>query len=265
MMMELSSAQIADIKSKLPKVCFIQRKLLLPIDLLAARLGPKSTVDVSLVNLRDASEVACEVEYALYEALSYYIQLKEIDEQDRNLFVQRSKFYVDDAALRLYAAAEHVANFIQNFLSIESSKLEPYKKDNRTSFASIVGNYLISEMPSLEITKVIKELAKEPNWQKTIYYRNRWVHEQPPLLKEMGIAYKRKSRWQKTHDGNYALGIGLGESADYTLDELIEMVLSAYSGFAVLLEKMTNIALDFLKDKNIYDGKAVNLLQQKAG
>jgi hypothetical protein len=257
--MELSSTQIAEINAKLPKVCFIQRKLLLPIDLLASKLGPKSTVDISLVNLRDASEVACEVEYALYEALSYYVRLNGSDEQDRNLFVQRSKFYVDDAALRLYAAAEHVVNFIQNFLAIESGKLERYKKDNRTSFASTIGNFLRSEMPSLEITKAIQDLAKEPNWQQTVLYRNRWVHEQPPLLKEMGMAYKRKSRWQKTHDGNYAMGIGLGDSADYTLDELIEMVLSAYSKFVVLLIKMTDIALDFLKDKNIYDGKTVSL------
>jgi hypothetical protein len=263
-MMELSSTQIAEIEAKLPKVCFIQRKLLLPIDLLAIKLGPKSTVDISLVNLRDASEVACEVEYALYQALSYYVRLDGSNEQDRNLFFQRSKFYVDDAALRLYAAAEHIANFILNFLAIESDRLESYK-DNRTSLASTIGNFLISEMPSHHVTKAVRDLASESNWQKTILYRNRWVHEQPPLPKEMGIAYKRKSRWQKTHDGNYALGIGLGDSADYTLDELIEMVLSAYSRFAVLLEKMTNIALDFLKDNNIYDGKAVNLPQQKAG
>jgi len=253
--MELSPAQISEIEAKLPKICFIQRKLLLPIDLLAIKLGPKSTVDISLVNLRDASEVACEVEYALYEALSYYVRLNGSDNQDKNLFIQRSKFYVDDAALRLYAAAEHVANFIQNFLAIESSRLESYKKDNRTSFASTIGNFLISEMPSLEITKAIKDLVSEPNWQKTILYRNRWVHEQPPLLKEMGMAYMRKSRWKKTHDGNYALGIGLGDSADYTLDELIEMVLSAYSKFAVLLEKIANIAFEFLRDKNVYDEK----------
>lgn len=71
--MELSPAQISEIEAKLPKICFIQRKLILPIDLLAIKLGPKSKVDISLVNLRDASEVACEVEYALYEALSYYV------------------------------------------------------------------------------------------------------------------------------------------------------------------------------------------------
>jgi len=253
--MELSPTQISEIEAKLPKVCFIQRKLLLPIDLLAIKLGPKSKIDISLVNLRDASEVACEVEYALYEALSYYVRLNGSDEQDRNLFVQRSKFYIDDAALRLYAAAEHIANFIQNFWAIESSKLEQYKKDNRTSFASTIGTFLISEMPYLEITQAIKDLASEPNWQKTILYRNRWVHEQPPLLKEMGMAYKRKPRWKKTHDGNYALGIGLGDTADYTLDELVEMVLSAYSKFAILLEKTADIALDFLRGKNLYNEK----------
>ena len=250
--MELSSAQIAEIEAKLPKVCSIQRKLVLPIDLIAAKLPPESKMDISLVNLRDASEVACEVEYALYEALSYHVRINGSDENDKYIFIQRCKFYLDDAALRLYAAAEHIANFILNFWAIDTRKLEPYRKDKRASLASTVGLFLIAEMPSLEITIFTKELAKDPNWQKTLLYRNRWVHEQPPLIEEMGISYKRKSRWKKTHSGIYALGIGLGDKADLTLEKLLEMILSAYSKFTVFLEKAADIVFDFLKDKDLY-------------
>jgi len=96
--------------------------------------------------------------------------------------------------LRLYATAEHIANFIVAFLEIEKRKLESFKQTN-VSHARIVGKYLMNEMPSDEITLAVNDLVAGKNWAKAMCYRNIWVHEQPPLIESVAIVYERKGRW----------------------------------------------------------------------
>ncbi|MCK5843106.1 MAG: hypothetical protein KAG97_00275 [Victivallales bacterium] len=51
------------------------------------------------------------------------------------------KFYLDDVALRLYAAAEHLANGIISMLEIdESDIIDEKKKDRLLSRQSVLGN-----------------------------------------------------------------------------------------------------------------------------
>ena len=62
-----------------------------------------------------------------------------------------AKFYADDAALRLYASAEHIANFIIYFLDIPSDQIKLYKKSN-ASIASAVGKYLNASSDNQDIS-----------------------------------------------------------------------------------------------------------------
>jgi hypothetical protein len=61
--MNLSDERFAEISAKLPDASAIQSRLLLPVDLIVARAGPQSKIDIAIVCLRDASETFWEVGY----------------------------------------------------------------------------------------------------------------------------------------------------------------------------------------------------------
>ena len=226
-------------------ICNIQRSLLLlPVELVAIQFGPKSQMDIALVSLYDASEVGCEVEYALSKAVEYYT----IADKD-TVARQRCKFYLDDVALRLYAAAEHVAHFVVAFVDIDENALKPYRK-RRASLAAVVGKYMLAELPDHAITHVLHHLLGAEQWVSTIKYRNRWVHDQPPLLGGFGIMYKRKRRWNKTSQG-YSIGIGLGDEPDYLLEDVLNMISTATQAFAEAMESLFAILLQSLKSAGI--------------
>lgn len=257
-MMNSSEQQIANKKS-LPQICRIQRKLLLPVESVAIKTGPKSTADVALVCLRDASEVGCEVEYALHQVLQHYDDLRLSPQANvEEICRQRCKFYLDDVALRLYGAAEHTASFIVFFLNIDEGSLRPYQ-DRHVSLAVAVGKYMVNMRPDHEITQALSSLLGEENWLKAICYRNTWVHQQPPLLNGLGIVYNREPRWKKTTQGHYRMGIGLGDKPEYTIDSLLEMIWFASHAFANLLETLSDILIDFLKDLHIRMDDAGNV------
>jgi len=246
--MQLSEKQWTEINAKLPKAVEIQSRLLLPVDLIAAKAGPKRRIEIAVVCLRDASEVACEVVYALGQAHASLVWFRE-EHLNAPLEAEacfRGKFYADDAVLRLYATAEHVANFIVALLEIDKPALEPYEQKN-ASRAHVVGKYMIAEMPTHDITSIIQQLLDEKNWGKAMNYRNFWVHDQPPLIEGVGIVYERKGRWTKTEHG-YALGIGVGDKPQYTVDSLLEMVSSASHALMKALAALSEILFNRLRE-----------------
>src|SRR5262249_43207456 len=147
--------------------------------------------------------------------------------------------YADDVALRLYAAGEHVANFIVAFLNIPEDDLKPYKEDIRiTSRQAIVGRYMVGEKPGHKITAAIQALLRSDDWRKTRKYRDTWVHNQPPLAEGLGIVYHRKGRWSKI-EGVDTIFIGGSDEPAHTVDELIEIVASASRAFSTLLFELS--------------------------
>jgi len=239
--MQLSDQRWAEIESKLPKVVDIQTRLLLPIEFISLKSGWESRLDEAAVCLRDASEVACDAVYALRQAHANLIWFRE-DAPDAPQEINACnfcKFYIDDVALRLYASAEHVRNFIIGFLDIQKSSLKPFRKRGFSKL-DIVRGYLHKEMPSHAISIAIEGLLFDENWKKIIEYRNTWVHKQPPLIKGLGIVYERKGRWTKS-DNSYKLGFGGGDKPKFTVDELLENVSFATHALINLLTDLTNL------------------------
>lgn len=242
----LSDERLEEIAAKLPDLNSIKRVLLLDPDVISMKLGPKSRVPEAIVCLHDALRVADEVRYALHEMLAHLIWYR----QDRGEPIEEAaiyfgRFYADDAALRLYAAAEHVANFIVGFLDLDQVDLKRYAK-GRPSLHSVVGHYLMAERPDEPITKAVHHLVQDSNWTKTtIEYRNPWVHEQPPIIAGLGIAWKRGPRWVVTERG-HMLSIKFGDTPSFTVDELTKMVLSANEAFIEMMSRMVDILVEFL-------------------
>mgnify|MGYP006288976707 CR=1 FL=1 len=247
-MIQLPEVKYQEIDDKLPLRIFeYQHRAMKPnVDLLVAitarnaiydERNPETKIDIAAVCLRDCMDVSCQVIYALRKANENLLWYRE-ENAKAPLEIEAcwySKFYADDAALRLYAAAEHIANFIIAFMNIQGDDLN--NKKGNASVASTVGKYMNKKHPDHIISKSINKLLKNDSWLKTIEYRNQWVHEQPPLIEGQGIVYERKSRL-KTNGMNFVVGLTTGDKPDLTIDSLLSMVTNATNDFACLLDNI---------------------------
>lgn len=243
--MQLSEEKRIEINNLLPNAVNIKSKLLtVPPSIVAIKSGPNRNLDLALICLLDASDVACDVVYALGMSLSYLAWYREEApnaplEMDAAI---RGRYYIDDAAIRLYTASEHVANFIINFVEISSSELDSFRKKNRISDSVTVGKYMVEKYPDHRITHSINQLMINNDWVGTLQYRNDWVHKQPPPIKDTGIVYERKSRWTK--EGNtYIVGFGGGDPPKHSVDSLSQMILSGAHSFINLLAELSELLI----------------------
>ena len=117
-------------------------------------------------------------------------------------------------------------------LEISDEELKPYKiKGNRISQQSIVGNYLRNEKKNNPASDAVITLADSKEWQETMTYRNRLVHEQPPTVRGLGVVYKRRIQWEPSQTGKgYTLQVG-GCKPEYAVDDLIQFINPAMSKF----------------------------------
>lgn len=220
------------IASELPDVVEIRTAALqLQPDFISMQYPPGSTIPIASVCLQDVTSTLQEVRHALFEALAYILWYREkSDPPNDHLAVFFGRFYVDDAALRLYAAGEHLAEAIVCMLEIDKESLRKYRKtgrpDNHGSQQSALGKYLRAEMSAHPITEAICELIRSEEWLPTIGYRDVWVHRKPPIVEGMGISYERRNRL-KVSDTGVWVSFGGGDSPEYTVDQLIALVRPA--------------------------------------
>ena len=208
----------------------------------------KSNIPIASGCLQDAVHTLAEARYALFEALAHqvwYRQKKEPPKEMTAAFFGR--YYAADAALRLYSAGEHLANGIIMMLEITDEDLNPYKK-KRISQQSIVGYFLKKQEAHHPITKAVIRLAVSKEWQATMTYRNKWVHEQPPTVAEMGIVYKRGKRWKPLPNGRYTLEIGGGDKPEYSAEDLVGFIKPAMFKFTDTFTSVVEFYTDLLKD-----------------
>jgi hypothetical protein len=201
-------------------------------DVISANFGPYSTVAIASVCLEDSVSVLAQACYAVEEALAHRLWYREkARPPDEMAAVFYSRFYIDDAALRLYAAGEHLAAAIIAMLEIDSAQLESYR-GKKVSQQAAVAKFLSDERLDHPLTAAVQKLNSK-EWRKTIDYRNKWVHDQPPLVKGQGIVYSRRQRWETSDSGkSYKLGFGGGDKAEYSMEDLLAFVQPALHQFA---------------------------------
>lgn len=232
---------------KLPNTAFEIHKALLLIDpQLVAICDPESErLQLSLVCLRDAAETACMMKFSLWEAFAHLRWFREeVPEAPAEAdAVFWARYFADNAALRLYPAAEDIAQFVVVFLGIGGISLDSSKK---TSKAAKVGKYLRREMPNDRVTHVICKLTEDRDYKETIEYRNVWVHEQPPRLRGAGIVWERKSRHEKIGDC-VRVRLSLGDEPSLDIDCLLNTVSGGVRAFDTLLYSLNQMLREELK------------------
>lgn len=237
---QLSEEDLTKLAEQLPELSHLQGlKGGLAPDLISIRFPPDSWVPVAGAALIDAISTAEEAAHALHECLAqqvWYRQRKTPPNEIAAVFFGR--FYATDLALRVYARGEHVANAVRFMLDIDDTQLAAHRK-LKASQASNVGNFLLAHHPGHPITTGIAALGQSDAWRKTIQYRDRWTHEQPPTLEGLGMVYGRSRRWSDLRGavGN-VLRIGGSDTPEYTVGELLAFMKPAFEGLVDALRQV---------------------------
>ena len=235
------------ISQNLPEIEKLQKIVAsLEPDFISMKFHPDSAIPEAAVCLRDAFDTLREARYALREAYANKIwHLEILNPPDEIGAIIYSRFYLDDVALRLYSAGEHLAKAIIGMLEIKYPALEPYKK-NRISLQSIVGHFLVANKPDHPITQEVIKLAKSEEWDKTKSYRDSWVHEQPPTIKGLGMVFKRGKRW-KAKENYWEIPLGDGDDPDYSVEDLFMFIKPALFIFTETLENVLLYYIELLE------------------
>lgn len=213
----------------------------------ALHFDPDAAMDIAVVCLRDAAEYFQEAWLALHEAkagIEWYRVQRDPPLEETAIFVGR--FFADDVALRVYSTAEHVAAFLQAYLGISEDDLKPYS-EGRTSRASMVGRYLVHEMPDHRVTHAVKRFIDTEECRFALDHRNKWVHEDRPRIAGLGMVWNRKPRWRKTEKAR-TLSFGMGDQPSITLDDLISKMEAALEALAQLLDETFAVFWDCISE-----------------
>ncbi|MGO9274718.1 MAG: hypothetical protein ACLQOO_31575 [Terriglobia bacterium] len=99
----------------------------------------------------------------------------------------------------------------------------------------------MSAIPTHPISVAVASFGRSPEWNKTMSFRHRWVHDQPSIVAGMGMAFKRRNRWEevKNAGGNtigFKISGGGGDEPEFSIDDVLRFVLAAFAQFVGLLE-----------------------------
>ena len=197
-----------------------------------------SALPLAGVCLNDTLAGITEARCALHEALACLVWYREKSPSKPNepAAVFASRFYATAVASCLYASGERLADTLIAMFEIDSSKLPK----SAVSRQRKVAQYLATRMPGDPITVVVQSLGTSPDWKKSRKLRDRWVHEQPPIIGGFGIQYRRRQRWIRHVDQNGEafdlLDWGGGDEPDYSIDEMVSIVGGALKAFVSVFE-----------------------------
>jgi hypothetical protein len=221
-------------------------------DIISIKYPAESNIPVAAVCLQDTLNALLQVRIGLNECFQHKIWYREkCDPPNEELAYIFMRFYIDGLVSQLYAAGEHLANGIICMLDLAENQLENYR-NSRVSQQSMLGHYLANEQADDPITKAVLVLATSEEWQKSMAYRNRWVHDQPPTISGLGQIYKRRRRWIQSEDGkSIKLGIGRGDDAEHSIDDILKFVQPAVFQFVDLFDKVVDTYLNVIGKKGI--------------
>jgi hypothetical protein len=244
----LTQSESAAIEAKLPQLNSVMSTVLrFSPDLISVRFSSDSSIPVASVCLRDTVDVLCDVKFALFEAFAHKVWFENYEVQSKRWAgAHLARFFADDAALRLYSAGLHLDAGLNNIFEISSKHVSKRGKRKRTNHRLVaMSDYLDKEKPNTKITESIKDLIASTDWNAAVDYRNKWVHNQPPLISGVGIVYERRNRWIISDDA-IAVTFGGGDEPHYSVEGLLEFVQRATLLFSDVVTEAINLYVELL-------------------
>jgi uncharacterized protein YeeX (DUF496 family) len=253
---KLDKAKEEQIESLLPDLTGLANRVLSlsPVSVSLAFM-PEGSIPVAVPCLHDALHVTFEARYGLGEAIRHLEWYRKASPTGPNERAAQffGRFYATAAASCLYAAAEDLANAIIEMYELDRQRIDP-ENAKQISLQSKVGKYLSKNMASDSVSNAVCSLAQSDSWNKTVKWRNNWVHDQSPI-KGFGITYKREKRWKPFVSASGAEGYefswGGGDQVEASIDDVLEFVRLAFSLFVSTFEKVLSRYFDILSKAGI--------------
>ena len=245
-MIPLSPNDEAEIHSRLPDTDqLFSLTVSIPPDLISMAMpffgmNPRSLFPVAAVCLHDSVFTMQEALFALSEAMKHNLYYAERrDPPDAHAAAFYARFFADDAALRAYAAGEHLASAILCAQDLDVSDLP--QRPGVSSLQARVGMFMKADRPDHPLTTAVLALVSSADWAQTVGYRNLWVHEQPPRVAGLGDRFKRDIRWQRSPDGqSVSMGLGGADPPVLSVPELLAFVRGGLIAFVEAFEGVVN-------------------------
>ena len=228
-------------------------------DVISANFPYDSDFPVVAVCLRDAQTAFGQAVHALHQfCIEGAKHRSENAEAGPVMAACVERFYVEDAAMRIYSAAEHLANAVAMLRGLDDEAL---KASRVASQWERVRKVLGRGSPRDIIVRAMNELRSDPGWRFTMRYRGQVVHNQPTLLRGLGIVYERRRRWEQTANGGYTLRVGRGDVPRHDAQDVRASVLEACHGFLSVLEIVLNEYVEGFRGHGIAEGATGLLLR----
>lgn len=218
----LGKSDLLKIDDALPSIAGLGELVLhISPEVVSISFPPESCVPVASVCLQDAYHTIAEARYAMHESLAHELWYRKRRKKPYEIAaVYFAKYYLDDAALRIYSSGEHLANAILRMMEIARTDLRSYK-NGKVSLQVAVKKYLMAKNPEHPITQALDILVSSGEWNLARCYRNRLVHEQPPTVVGLGITHRREIRWiRSAEEKTWTLRFGGGDKPEYTVQQL---------------------------------------------
>lgn len=225
---------LSEIQAALPNLAELaQRVSLTRPDILSSGYFKdyESEIPIAGVSFIDCYRVLEATRYAMHQYMEQGRLHREVhDPPNEPAAVFLEKFYLDDAALRLYSAAEHLADGIRKMLAIPKSA---FGRGGGSEWRRL-RKYLKQHLPDEPVAHDLSSLSATEEWQFTIDYRGKWVHNQPPSIAGTGVVFRRRTRWEPSPGGGMSLFIGQGDGPEFTTADLGRNFLEAFTQFSSL-------------------------------
>jgi hypothetical protein len=216
------------------------------------KIGLNPEIPIAGVCIKDAITMLQASHFALHEAYAHQLWYNRHPGESELWGRWFQRFFADDAALRMYAVAEYLAEAIRIMLRISEEDLKPFKKQV-TSRQAILGSYLITKLPEHQVAKIADRLRSTPEWKWTRDYRDDWVHEQPPLIEGFGSQFNREPKWKPVEGASIPqryLPFGVkADSHRYTVDELVNNVQGALFAIVEMTAALVRYYSELLKNE----------------
>lgn len=199
-----------------------------------------TTVGSGLVACNDAMQRWTQARLALREAYACeYWYSSEGTEPNELIQVLSTRFYLDYIPLLLYSSVEDIADCIQNVWDITPLK----DISGKSSRAIQIGKSLMRDDPQGQLAKAVSPFSDNDYWKFTTYYRNQWVHEQPPLITGLGIQIRRDEASPPKDNPTNSMYFGGGSQPQYSISELFEKNLGALLLTKTLIDTITELII----------------------
>ncbi len=236
---DLDKSTLRHLNRLVPEAVSLHRRTLgLNPSFIEMIFGPETTRGIAAVCLDDAADLLTEARYALIEAHAHRLWHSQGATSTRDISeLFWSRFYLDDAILRTYAAGESLGAFL--YLELGGPDLRPSgRQPSSHSRLVSVATRVKAALPRDKLARRTITLVECPSWEFLKLYRDKWMHDQRPRLRGLGLTYGRRTRWESSVDGRTSsLTIGGGDPTPVTIEELFEHTDEAYRLLRTLISR----------------------------